>query len=106
MDWNKRWDVENQEKKAEKSRNSDHSIGATEQKKWNYIFLESLKMGLFLPIVILFTEIFILGTWSNIREAPLKLVFDYMFLFSMIFLIFVVYHLFRWHRLTKRTGEG
>ncbi len=69
-----------------------------QKKKWNYIFLESLKMALFLPLVILFTEIFIMDSWPGWQERSLELVYDYLFLFSMIFLIFVVFHLIRWKR--------
>ncbi len=92
MDWNKRWKANQPEDRAgeEKMR-----------KKWNYVFLESLKMSLFLPLVILFTEIFILNTWPDLRENPGVLLYDYLFLFSMIFLVFVIYHLLRWNRMSK-----
>ncbi len=69
-----------------------------QKRKWNYIFLESLKMALFLPLVILFVEIFILRSWPDVKERPGELAADYLFLFSLIFLIFVVFHLVRWHR--------
>ncbi len=76
-----------------------------QRKKWNYVFVESLKMALILPLVILFTEIFILGTWPDVRERPMALVFDYLFLFSMIVLIFVGFHLVRWQRYKKHITE-
>ncbi len=69
-----------------------------QKKKWNYVFVESLKMALFLPLVILFTEIFILDSWPGWEEKSVELVYDYLFLFSVIFLIFVVFHLIRWKR--------
>jgi membrane protein YdbS with pleckstrin-like domain len=69
-----------------------------QKKKWNYVFLESLKMALFLPLVILAVEIFLLDSWPDWRDRYLQLAYDYLFLFSMIFLIFVLFHLIRWHR--------
>ncbi len=69
-----------------------------QKKKWNYVFVESLKMALLLPLVILLAEIFLLGSWPDWEEKPLELVSDYLFLFSVIFLIFVVFHLIRWKR--------
>lgn len=71
---------------------------AKQKRKWNYVFLESLKMALFLPLIILFTEIFILSSWPGWEERPVELVYDYLFLFSVIFLIFVIFHLIRWRR--------
>lgn len=81
------------ENNAEREREPDR-----QRKKWNYIFLESLKMALFLPLVILLVEIFILGSWTDLGERRGELAADYLFLFSMIFLIFVVFHLIRWQR--------
>lgn len=69
-----------------------------QRKKWNYVFLESLKMAIFLPVVILLTEIFILDSWPGWEERSMELVYDYLFLFSVIFLIFVIFHLIRWRR--------
>jgi len=69
-----------------------------QRKKWNYVFLESLKMALFLPVVILLAEIFILDSWPGWEERSVELIFDYLFLFSVIFLIFVIFHLIRWKR--------
>ena len=79
----------------------DDSSVQKDREKWNYVFLESLKTALFLPIVILLTEIFILKTWLDWHESTGELLYDYLFLFSMIFLIFVVFHLLRWKHLSK-----
>ncbi|MFO8030799.1 MAG: hypothetical protein R6U28_13140 [Cyclonatronaceae bacterium] len=76
-----------------------------QKKKWNYVFIESLKMALLLPLIILFAEVFILETWPGIRESPLLLLIDYVFLFSMIFLLFVVYHLIYWQRYKRHDPE-
>lgn len=86
MDWNKPWSEEK-------------TKGKEGRKKWNFVFLESLKMAVILPLVILFIEVFILKTWSNIGEHPVALVPDFLFLFSIIFLIFVIYHLLLWKRM-------
>lgn len=99
MDWNKRWDDVEVKGEINESRNTNDFKGSGNQKKWNYIFLESLKMAFILPLVILFTEIFILDIWPDIQGIPIELIYDYLFLFSMIFLIFVVYHLMYWNRL-------
>jgi len=72
---------------------------------WNYVFVESIKMALFLPLVILLTEIFILKTWPDVQERLLDLLFDYLFLFSIIFLIFVVFHLARWRYYKRHQTE-
>jgi hypothetical protein len=74
--------------------------------KWNYVFIESLKMALFLPLVILFTEIFILDTWPELQENPIQLIYDYLFLFSMIFLIFTGYHLLRWRKIVRKNDNA
>ncbi len=74
-----------------------------EKNKWNYVFLESLKMAVVLPLVILAVEMFLLHTWPDMTESPERLLYDYLFLFSMIFLFFVVFHLFLWKRDSERT---
>jgi membrane protein YdbS with pleckstrin-like domain len=81
------------ENNAERERQSDR-----QKKKWNYVFLESLKMALFLPLVILSVEIFILDSWPGLGGRMGELAADYLFLFSMIFLIFTVFHLLRWQK--------
>ncbi len=88
MDWNKPWSEEGP-KKGENGR------------KWNYVFWESLKMAFFLPLVILFVEIFIFDIWQDFEDNPIALLFDYLFLFSIIFLIFVIFHVIVWNRQTK-----
>lgn len=69
-----------------------------QKKKWNYIFFESLKMALFLPLVILSVEVFILGFWSDLGDRRGEFAADYLFLFSMVFLIFTVFHIIRWQK--------
>ncbi len=86
MDWSKPW------------RETEPAPEKKNRKKWNYVFWESLKMALFLPAVILFTEIFILDIWPDFREEPMAVVYDYVFLFSVIFLIFVLFHIIRWRK--------
>ena len=89
MDWSKPWSEEKSNRKT----------------KWNYVFVESLKMALLLPLIILFIEIFILNTWPDLRERPMDLVHDYLFMFSIVFLIFVVFHLVRWQKRDKHSAE-
>lgn len=74
---------------------------ASGRRKWNYIFSGSFKMALFLPLVILSVEIFILDYWPDVRNRIPELLYDYLFLFSMIFLIFVCYHLLSWKMRTR-----
>ncbi len=76
-----------------------------QRKMWNYVFVESIKMALFLPLVILLTEIFILKTWPDVQERLVDLLFDYLFLFSIIFLIFVIFHLARWRYYKRHQAE-
>lgn len=93
MDWNKPWNEEESE------------AGNNNPRKWNYVFVESLKMALVLPVVILAIEIFILNTWQGYRDQPLGLIYDYLFMFSVIFLIFVIFHLLRWRRLSHKENH-
>lgn len=93
MDWNKPWNEEESES------------GNNNPRKWNYVFVESLKMALVLPVVILAIEIFILNTWQGFRNQPFGLLYDYLFMFSVIFLIFVIFHLLRWRRLSHKENH-
>ncbi|MDG5767435.1 hypothetical protein QA596_08160 [Balneolales bacterium ANBcel1] len=88
MDWNERW---KEEEVAETRSRS----------KWNYVFSESLKMALLLPAIVLLIEVFLFGAWPDISDRPIVLLFDYAFLFSVVFLVFVLYHLFRWRKLNR-----
>ena len=69
---------------------------ASGRRKWNYIFTGSFKMAIFLPLVILSVEIFVLDYWPDVRNRIPELLYDYLFLFSIIFLIFVCFHLLSW----------
>ncbi|MEX0681749.1 MAG: hypothetical protein WD097_10250 [Balneolales bacterium] len=93
MDWSKRWSEEDDQSEFKEERTVFQ-----EGRKWNYVFLQSLKMALFLPLVVLMIEIFILRTWPDIRERTLDLLYDYFFMFSLIFLVFVIFHLLQWRR--------
>lgn len=90
MDWNKPWSEE---------------LPKNSKSKWNYVFLESFKMALVLPVVILLVEIFILDAWPDLNEYRRELLFDYLFMFSIIFPVFVVYHIIVWHRGPGRPGN-
>lgn len=95
MDWNKPWNDEEPDDRPDKTGEKTYDV---DRNKWNYIFLESLKLALLLPLIILAVEIFILESWPDIQEKPQQLLFDYLFLFSAVFLIFVAYHLIQWRR--------
>lgn len=89
MDWNEPW--------AEQ----DPPEQIRERSKWNYVFLESLKMAVLLPLVILAIEYFMPYGRPEPANRIYALVSDYFFMFSVIFLIFVIYHLVYWGRTRK-----
>ncbi len=88
-----------------KNHESPDELPERQKKKWNYVFLESLKMALFLPLIILAVEVFLLDSWPDWRDRYLQLAYDYLFLFSLIFLVFVIFHLIRWHRYKRFSNE-
>lgn len=89
MDWNEPW--------AEQPPPEE----IRERSKWNYVFLESLKMAVLLPLIILMIEYFLPYDRPGSDSRIYALISDYFFMFSVIFLIFVVYHLVYWNRTRK-----
>ena len=86
MDWNKPWAEQNPPEQIR------------ERSKWNYVFLESLKMAVLLPLVVLIIEFFLPHGRHEPDNRLYALILDYFFMFSVIFLIFVGYHLVYWSR--------
>ena len=99
MDWNKPWDEEKPDDAAVSAEEDDNN---GEKKKWTYIFIESLKLAVLLPLIILAVEMFLLDAWPDVREHPEQLLFDYLFLFSAIFIIFVGFHFVQWRRRSRK----
>ena len=88
MDWNKPW--------------KEEELRRGYEKKWNAILMESLKMALLLPLIILGIEALFLHGWQELFSDLPNLLFDYLFMFSVIFLVFALLHLLLWNRQPKK----
>ncbi|MDI6400956.1 hypothetical protein QLX67_03030 [Balneolaceae bacterium ANBcel3] len=74
------------------------------KRKWNHIFWESLKMAALLPVLVLFIE-YVYSGMSRAFFADLSaLAADFVFMFSVVFLVFVAYHVLLWKN-TSQNGE-